>query len=116
VHPPGNAGRSVMTHRRIAPALLALLMTTGPVVAQDAIERLTQQAPGNEPRHHAHSDFTDPLGRFLDYLAAGAFVDARAIQPAACAAWRTSPQSAAFTGHIKVWDTDLDLDTLCGRH
>jgi hypothetical protein len=105
-----------MAHRTVTAAAVALFALAASAAEQDAIERLTQQTPGNEPRHHAHSDFTDPLGRFLDYLAAGAFVDARAIQPAACAAWRSSPQSAALTGRIKVWDTELDLDTLCGRH
>jgi hypothetical protein len=108
-----------MSKRIIAAVLPVLLLSAGLSMAQDPIERLIQrgQAQTGDPRHHAHSDFTDnPLGRFMDYLAAGAFADARALQPAACASWRTNPQTAALSGRFRVWDTDIDLDTLCGRH
>ena len=64
---------------------------------------------------HGYSDFTDPLGRFLDLLAAGAFVEARAIQPNACAAWQVTRQDSAFTGKFWIWDTEIDLDVLCRR-
>jgi hypothetical protein len=60
-----------------------------------------------------YSDFTEPLGRFLDLLAAGGFTEARRIQPAACARWQQTRDSSAFSGKFRVWGTDLDLDTLC---
>lgn len=104
-----------MAHRTVASIVLSWLLLTGPAAAQDTIDLLMQRSPGNDPSHHAHSDFTDPLGRFLDFLAEGAFVDARNLQPAACAAWRTSPQSAALSGKFRVWETEVDLNTLCGQ-
>lgn len=98
-------------------ASVALVAITGTANAasQDPIEALLQHPPprAGDPRHHAHSDFTDPLGRFMDSLAAGAFADARALQPAACNAWRTSRQTTAVSGKFRVWDTEIDLDTLC---
>jgi hypothetical protein len=79
------------------------------------IESLLQHPPpqAGDPYHHAHSDFTDPLGRFMDSLAAGAFADARALQPQACATWRYARQTTAVSGRFRVWDTEIDLDQLC---
>lgn len=104
-------------------AAVALLLLEGSLRAAepDAVERLLQRSQAaatatatatGAPRH-AHSDFTDPLGRFMDFLAAGAFVDARTIQPAACATWLATRQGSAFSGRFRVWDTEVDLDTLC---
>jgi hypothetical protein len=73
------------------------------------------QIPADMVHKHGYSDFTDPLGRFLDLLAAGAFAEARAIQPDACAAWLATRQSSALTGRFWVWDTEIDLDTLCAH-
>jgi len=88
-----------------------------PARAQDQIEQLLQQGqiPANMTHQHGYSDFTDPLGKFLDLLAAGAFADARAIQPEACKTWLTTRQNSAFTGTFWIWNTQLNLDTLCAQ-
>jgi hypothetical protein len=103
--------------RTVVCAVPALLFLSAICFAttQDPIDRLIQRAPappGASP-HHAYSDFTDPLGRFMDFLAAGAFADARAMQPQACAAWLATRTSSPLSGRFRVWDTDLDLDALC---
>jgi hypothetical protein len=82
---------------------------------QDAIDLLIQRAPPGAPPHHAYSDFTDPLGRFMDFLAAGAFADARAMQPQACATWLATRDTSPLTGRFRVGDTEIDLDGLCVR-
>jgi hypothetical protein len=46
-------------------------------------------------------------------LAAGAFEEAKAIQPDACAAWAATRQNSAFSGKFWVWNTEISLDTLC---
>jgi hypothetical protein len=88
-----------------------------PASAEDEIDLMLQRGkvPSDRIARHGYSDFTDPLGRFLDLLAAGAFVDARAIQPEACKAWRATRQSSAFTGRFWVWNTEISLDTLCAN-
>lgn len=100
-------------------AITASLLGGAPTSAnaQDAIDRMLQrgQIPADMVHKHGYSDFTDPLGRFLDLLAAGAFAEARAIQPDACAAWLATRQSSALTGRFWVWDTEIDLDTLCAH-
>ena len=82
---------------------------------EDSIDRLL--ASGRVPRDmikdKAHSDFTDPLGKFLDFLAAGAFAQARRLRPEACAEWRATRADSGWTGRFVVWETELDLDTLC---
>jgi hypothetical protein len=85
--------------------------------AQDEIDLMLRrgQIPADMIQKHGYSDFTDPLGRFLDLLAAGAFAEARAIQPDACAAWLATRQSSALTGKFWVWNTEIDLDTLCAH-
>jgi hypothetical protein len=85
--------------------------------ADDQIDLMLKHStiPADLINKHGYSDFTDPLGRFLDLLAAGAFAEARAIQPEACAAWLATRQHSAFTGKFWVWNTEIDLDTLCGR-
>jgi len=88
-----------------------------PANAQDEIDLMLQrgQVPADMTTRHGYSDFTDPLGRFLDLLAAGAFVEARLIQPDACAAWLATRQTSALTGKFWVWNTEINLDTLCAR-
>ena len=83
--------------------------------AEDAIDLMLQrgQVPADLTRKHGYSDFPDPLGRFLDLLAAGAIAEARVIQPDACAAWLATRQSSALTGKFWVWNTEINLDTLC---
>ena len=81
---------------------------------EDAIDRLMRLVPPARVLEHGYSDFTDPLGRFLDLLGAGAFVEARALQSGACAAWLATRRTSAFSGKVWVWDTEIDLDRLCG--
>ena len=87
----------------------------GAAVAEDQIDRLVKSGRISPAltRQKPHSDFSDPLGRFLDYLAAGAIAPARALQPAACDVWRTNRQNTAWTGKVSVWETEIDLDRLC---
>jgi len=100
-------------------AITAILLGGEPTSAsaQDEIDLMLQrgQIPANMIQKHGYSDFTDPLGRFLDLLAAGAFAEARAIQPDACAAWLATRQSSALTGKFWVWNTEIDLDRLCAH-
>lgn len=91
------------------------LLGAAPALAEDAIDQLMQrgQGPADAARHHAYSDFTDPLGQFMDALAAGAFGEARVLLPAACAHWAATRAHSAFSGRFHVWDTVIDLDALC---
>ena len=103
--------------QRILLAAAAYLFCTEPIPvnAQDAIDQMLQQGrvPSDMTNRHGYSDFTDPLGRYLDLLAAGAFVEAKSIQPNACAAWLATRKNSAFTGKFWVWNTEINLDTLC---
>ena len=85
--------------------------------AEDEIDRILQrgQLPSDRIQRHGYSDFTDPLGRFMDLLAAGAITDARAIQPDACAEWLAARQTSAWTGKFWAWNVEVDLDTLCSH-
>jgi hypothetical protein len=98
-----------------ATCLLLCAAKAADTKADDKIDRLLQhgQLPADMIHSHGYSDFTDPLGRFLDLLAAGAFDEARTIQPEACAAWATTRQNSAFSGKFWVWNTEISLDTLC---
>lgn len=106
-----------MERRAVVVAVLALALggQGNSVRAEDQIDRLLRsgRVPADMIRQHGHSDFTEPLGRFLDLLAAGAIAEARALQPAACAAWRTGRRDSPLTGKVGVWDTEIDLDLLC---
>jgi len=84
-------------------------------VADDQIDMMLRrgQIPREMIREHGYSDFTDPLGQFLDLLAAGALVEAKTIQPEACATWLTTRQASPLTGKFRVWNTEIDLDALC---
>jgi hypothetical protein len=94
---------------------MATCLLSASVNAEDAVDHLLRlgRVPAGRVVDHGYSDFTDPLGRFLDLLAAGAFAEARSLQPAACAAWLATRQSSAFSGKVWVWDTEIDLDRLC---
>ncbi|HET6606435.1 MAG TPA: hypothetical protein VFG62_07195 [Rhodopila sp.] len=99
-----------------ATALVGLVTMPAPPCAADEIDELAQRSnmPPALRQAHGYSDFTDPLGRFLDLLAAGAFADARNLKPEACAAWLAKRQtSSALTGKVQIWDTEIDLDKLC---
>lgn|SRR6185437_13407160 len=108
----------LQTENRLLTAMTvaALVTMPAPVRAADAIDELSQRStmPPDLRQPHGHSDFTDPLGRFLDFLAAGAFADAKRLKPEACAAWSAKRQtSSALTGKVLIWDTEIDLDKLC---
>jgi hypothetical protein len=102
-------------YRCIIAALAITCLPAGTARAEDKIDALLNhgQLPPDMIHAHGHSDFTDPLGRFLDLLAAGAFQEARAIQPDACAAWAATREHAAFSGTFWVRDTRITLDSLC---
>jgi hypothetical protein len=107
-----------MTARHgIGSAIAASCLLLCAAKADDKIDRLVQHdlLPADMINPHGYSDFTDPLGRFLDLLAAGAFDEARAIQPDACAAWIATRQNSAFSGKFWVWKTEISLDTLCAK-
>jgi hypothetical protein len=107
------------TLRAIGLAAFAFVFwgAAGAARAEDEIDRMLRhsQIPADMIHTHAYSDFTDPLGRFLDMLAAGAFEEARSIQPDACAAWLATRQNSAMTGKFWVWNTEINLDTLCAH-
>jgi hypothetical protein len=94
---------------------LPLWVGPTPAHAEDQIDQLLRsgRVPPAMVREHGYSDFTDPVGRFLDLLAAGAFAEARALQPKACVAWLATRQDSPFTGQFRVWDTTIDLNALC---
>ncbi len=95
--------------------LAGLAVPFGPVRADDRIDQLLRS--GHVPKallhEHGYSDFTDPLGRFMDLLAAGAVTDAQVLFPAACAAWLAKRQESPLTGKFRALDIDLDLNELC---
>jgi hypothetical protein len=102
-------------HRGIASTVAITCLLLGHASAEDKIDALLNhgQLRPDMINRHGYSDFTDPLGRFLDLLAAGAFQEARMIQPDACATWAATRQNAAFSGIFWVRDTKINLDTLC---
>ncbi len=91
--------------------LLTMACLARPVAA-DPLDRIP--GSGDLPQQRGYSDFTTPLGRFMDLLAAGDISGARAIQPQACAAWRNTRQMSGWTGKFWARDVELDLDTICG--
>jgi hypothetical protein len=99
-----------------------VLVTLGTILgsarAADEIDELAQRShiPPALRQPHGYSDFTDPLGRFLDFLAAGAFADAKSLKPQACAEWLANRQTSALTGKVQIWDTEIDLNKLCAGH
>ena len=102
-------------HSAIVFALLSLGVPNA-ATAADAVDQLMRggQVPTAMIHDHGHSDFfADPVGRFLDLLAAGAFTDARALQPDACRTWLATREHSAWTGKFRVWETEIDLNTLC---
>jgi hypothetical protein len=85
--------------------------------AEDQIDLMLQrgQIPVELTPRHGYSDFTNPLGKFMDLLAAGAVSDARAIQADACATWLATRQTSALSGKFWAWNVEINLDTLCAR-
>jgi hypothetical protein len=109
-------GYSPARRLTVATAALVAFGTMLPSAgAADEIDDLAQRSnmPPALRQPHGYSDFTDPLGRFLDLLAAGAFADAKSLKPEACATWLAKRQTLALTGKVHIWDTEIDLNTLC---
>ena len=104
-------------HHGIGSAIAATCLLLCAAKAEDRLDPLLKHdlLPPDMINAHGYSAFTDPLGRFLDLLAAGAFDEARSIQPAACAAWAATRQNSAFSGKFWVWKTEISLDTLCPK-
>jgi hypothetical protein len=102
----------------LAAAAFVTMVAPTMVRAEDEIDLMLRRGhvPPTMTGTHGYSDFTDPLGRFLDLLAAGALAEARSIQGDACAEWLATRQNSAFAGKFWVWDTEINLDTLCAPH
>jgi len=101
--------------RTTALAVTVCLLCAGAARAQDPLDQLSPSggAPAARP---GYSDFTTPLGRFMDLLAAGDIAGARAIRPAACADWSARRQESGWTGRFSVRGVMFDLDTVCAVH
>jgi hypothetical protein len=95
--------------------LLAALAIAAPATAQAGeLDRLQGTRPDMSGRG-MHSDFYDePIGRFMDLLAAGAIAEARPLQPQVCAAWKADRSQSAWTGNFSIDGAPLSLDRLCG--
>ena len=99
----------------IALAAAAALLCGESAMAVDEIDLMLQrgQVPAGMTDRHGYSDFTDPLGKYLDLLAAGAFAEAKPIQQDACKTWLATRRDSAMTGKFWIWNTEINLDTLC---
>ncbi len=101
----------------IAVTALLLWGKPVPVKAQDEIDLMLKrgQIPAERTHTHGYSDFTNPLGRFMDLLAAGAVTDARAIQADACATWLATRQTSPLAGKFWAGNVEINLDTICAH-
>jgi len=81
----------------------------------DELDRILEQAalPPASRYKHGYSDFTDPVGRFMDLLSAGAVDDARAIKADACGTWMVTRDQSAWSGTFWVSNVEVSLDRLC---
>ncbi len=96
----------------VALALAALPLATA--AQEDELDRLRGARPDTSGRG-MHSDFYDqPIGRFMDLLAAGAITEASPLRPKVCAAWTADRDRSALTGDFSVGGVPLSLDRLCG--
>jgi hypothetical protein len=102
-------------HHGIGSAIVLVGLVLAGARADDQIDQLHAQFPTDLINRHGYSDYTDPVGRFLDLLAAGAFDEAKAIQPDACATWASTRQTSAFSGKVWITNTMVSLDTLCAK-
>jgi len=110
---PGWSNRALI----VLPSVVSFLVVCGQITAsaQDAIDLMMQRGhvPADISPGHAYSDSSNPVAKFMDFLAAGSFREARSLQSDACAAWRTTPETAAMAGKFWVWNTEINMDTLC---
>ena len=109
--------RSIRQTMAIAATACLLLGEPFPAEAQDQIDLMLQRGriPVELSQQHGYSDFTNPLGRFMDLLAAGAVTDARAIQADACKTWLATRQTSALSGKFWAWGVEINLDVLCAN-
>ena len=86
--------------------------------AEDELARLARNAQQDTSYLGMHSDFRDddPVGRFMDMLAAGAIVEARGLEPRACAAWTRGWSTSPLSGLFSINGVELSLNRLCGLH
>ena len=84
--------------------------------AQDELARLSRNAQQDTSYRGMHSDFSDdePIGRFMDLLAAGAITEARSLQPQVCASWTRGRTTSPLSGRFSVNGVELSLNRLCG--
>lgn len=99
-------------------ALLVALVIAAPplpIAAQeDELDRLRPALPDTSGRG-MHSDFwDDPVGRFMDLLAAGATAEAKALQAQACSAWSKGRSASPLSGRFSVQGVELSLNRICG--
>ena len=101
--------------RRLA-LLLGLAGWVSTAQGEDELARLSHGFQPDAALRGFHSDFSDddPIGRFMDLLAEGAIVEARGLQPQACAAWTQGRSTSPLTGRFFVDGVELSLDRLCG--
>jgi hypothetical protein len=101
--------------RTTALAVTLCLLGVGAAGAQDPLDQLSPNGGGPVTRP-GYSDFTTPLGRFMDLLAADDIAGARAIRPAACADWSARRQESGWSGRFSVRGVMFDLDAVCAAH
>jgi hypothetical protein len=99
--------------RRSAVFVLAALWVSA--AQADELDLILERAtlPPALRYQHGYSDFTDPLGRFMDLLSVGAVDDARAVEPDACRTWLTTRDRSGWSGKFWVWNVEVSLDQLC---
>ena len=94
--------------------LVALGVAAPAAVQADELDSVRGAGPDTSGRG-MHSDFYDqPIGRFMDLLAAGAIAEAKPLRPQVCAAWAADRGASALTGNFSVDGVPLSLDRLCG--
>jgi hypothetical protein len=108
---PRIAGFGLLVAIAVGVAPLAIAAS-----GDDELDRLRGTPPSPDTSYRGmHSDFYDqPIGRFMDLLAAGAITEAKALRPRVCAAWAADRGRSALTGNFSVGEVSLSLDRLCG--
>jgi hypothetical protein len=84
--------------------------------AGDELAPLASIAGPRASHQGTHTDFSDddPIGRFMDFLAEDAIVQAQTLQPDVCTAWKRGRSASPLTGRFSVGGVELSLDRLCG--
>ena len=97
------------------PVVVGLAVLWTATAQADELDRILERAslPPSLLNYHGYSDFTDPLGRFMDLLAAGAVDDARAVETDACREWLATRDQSGWSGRFWAWNVEVSLDRLC---